>query len=108
VTQLNHIETAEERHYETPTYDPRCAFARTLRGGEMARLALLSPEPRRSGSETHTARVTPRASGEERHFESRTFDPRSAFARTLRAGEVALRERRQRTEARPHVLANAA
>ena len=37
MTQLNHIETADERHYQTPTFDPRSAFARTLRGGEMAR-----------------------------------------------------------------------
>lgn len=108
MTQIDHIETAEGPHYETPTYDPRCAFARTLRGGEMARLALLNSEPRRRASEKHTARVTPTTSGEERRFESPTFDPRSAFARTLRGGEVALRERRQRDEARPHVLANAA
>ena len=26
------------RRYETPTFDPRCAFARTLRSGEIARL----------------------------------------------------------------------
>jgi hypothetical protein len=108
VTQLNHIETTDERHYETPTYHPRSAFARTLRSGEMARLGLLSPQPDRSALEPDKPRVTLRAYGEERHFETPTFDPRSAFARTLRGGEMARQERRQRTEARLDVLAHAA
>lgn len=108
MTQLNHVETADERHYQTPTYDPRSAFARTLRSGEMARLGLLSPQPDPSALEDDTPRVTPRANGEERQFETPTFDPRSAFARTLRGGEMARQERRQRTEARLDVLPYAA
>ena len=34
--------------------------------------------------------------GDSPRFETPTFDPRSAFATTLRSGEIALRERRQR------------
>lgn len=70
--------TPQEPQYETPTFHPRGAFARTQRGGEMARLGRLgrstSPAPR---------------------YETPTFDPRGAFARTLRGGEMARRERRR-------------
>jgi hypothetical protein len=56
--------------YATPTFSPSSAFARTLRGGEIARLARM---PRR--------------------YETPVFSPSSAFARTLRGGEVARHER---------------
>jgi hypothetical protein len=108
MTQLNNIQTADERHYQTPTFDPRSAFARTLRGGEMARLGLLSRQPDPSALENNDPRITQRAKGEERRFETPTFDPRSAFARTLRGGEMARHERRLRSDARPDVLASAA
>ena len=108
MTQLNDIHTADERHYQTPTFDPRSAFARTLRGGEMARLGLLSRQPGPSALENNEPRITQRATSEERRFETPTFDPRGAFARTLRGGEMARHERRQRSDARPDVLASAA
>ena len=108
MTQLNNIQKADERHYRTPTFDPRSAFARTLRGGEMARLGLLSRQPGPSALENNDPRITQRATSEERRFETPTFDPRSAFARTLRGGEIARQERRQRTEERPDVLPYAA
>jgi hypothetical protein len=44
MAQVNEMDTAHERRYETPTFEPRSAFARTLRGGEMARLGLLEPQ----------------------------------------------------------------
>ena len=94
MTQRTDIHTADERYYETPTFDPRSAFARTLRGGEMARLGLLSRQPDPGALESSKAHVTQRANGEERRFETPTFDPRSAFAWTLRGGEVARHERR--------------
>ena len=108
MTQLNGIETAKERHYQTPTFDPRSAFARTLRSGEMARLGLLSRQPDPSALEHNEPRTTQRANGEARRFETPTFDPRSAFARTLRGGEMARLERRLRSDARPYVLTCAA
>jgi hypothetical protein len=108
MTQRTDIQTADERHYETPTFDPRSAFARTLRGGEMARLGRLSRQPDPSALESSKPRVTQRANGEERRFETPMFDPRSAFARTLRGGEMARQERRRRTEERLGVLPYAA
>jgi hypothetical protein len=82
---------AQSPRYETPTFDPRGAFAWTLRSGEIARR---EAERRRNGvaningSETSTARSGP--------YETSTFDPRGAFAWTLRSGEIARRERQQR------------
>ena len=108
MTQLNNIETAGERHYQTPTFDPRSAFARTLRGGEMARAGLLSRQPDQSALENNEPRVTKSANGEERHFETPTFDPRSAFAWTLRGGEMARHERRPHSGPGPDALAYAA
>ena len=108
MTQRTDIQTADERHYETPTFDPRSAFARTLRGGEMARLWLSSRQPDPRALESNNPRVTQRANGENRRFESPTFDPRGAFARTLRGGEMARQERRRRTEERLDVLPYAA
>lgn len=108
MTQRTDIQTTDERQYETPTFDPRSAFARTLRGGEMARLGLFSRQPDPSAPESSKPRVTQRANGKERRFETPTFEPRSAFARTLRGGEMARQERRQRTEERLDVLPYAA
>ena len=108
MTQRTNIQTADERHYETPTFDPRSAFARTLRGGEMARLGLPSRQPDPSALENNELRVTKSASGAERRFETPTFDPRSAFARTLRGGEMARHERRLHSSARPNAFAYAA
>jgi len=113
MTQVNDMDTAHERRYETPTFEPRGAFARTLRGGEMARLGrlerqnglqdpseLTGNEPgdaRRVNGGTSTSRL--------RRYETPTFDPRSAFARTLRSGELARLERRQRrSDSRRDVL----
>ena len=76
---------SQSPHYETHTFDPRCAFSWTLRGGEMARV---EAQQQRS---THFARSA--------RYETRTFDPRGAFSWTLRSGEIAGRERR-------HLLSN--
>src|SRR5262245_56931343 len=108
MTHLNNIETADERHYQTPTFDPRSAFARTIRGGEMVRLGRLSRQPVPSALDNSQPRVSQRATGEERRFETPTFDPRSAFARTLRGGETARHERCLRSDAKPDVLPFAA
>jgi hypothetical protein len=34
----NDTQAAQPLRYETPTFDPRCAFSWTLRAGEIARL----------------------------------------------------------------------
>lgn len=97
MTQLDgtDIDTAQSPVHEAPTFDPRSAFAWTLRSAEIARR-----EQRRLRSQT--ARLT---SGHElgrtpeRRYETPTFDPRSAFARTLRSAEIARLERGQRPAA---------
>ena len=104
MTQVNGNETATT-HYETPTFDPRSMFARTLRSGEIAlrerrqqqnRLPdpteLVSNEPDVARQVNGAAKSTSAA----RRYETPTFDPRSAFARTLRSGEIARFERQQR------------
>ena len=110
MTQVNDMDTAHERRYETPTFEPRGAFARTLRGGEMARLGRLArqnglPDPSElTGNEPGDARRV-NGTGPVRRYETPTFDPRSAFARTLRSGELARLERRQRrSDSRRDVL----
>ena len=109
MTPLTDTNMAQETRYETPTFDPRGAFAWTLRGGEMAR----SEHPARQkevaasselgGSGSNKATPT---NGTERHYETPTFDPRGAFARTLRGGEMARLERRRRLfdQERPDAL----
>ncbi len=101
MAQVNDMDSAREARYETPTFDPRGAFARTLRGGEMARLRrrtglthpneLAGDEPgngrRFNGSATSTSRP--------RCYETPTFDPRGAFAWTQRSGEIARVGRQQ-------------
>ena len=101
MTPLVDTNSAQETRYETPTFAPSGAFARTLRGGEMARRGLLS----RTSIEPRAAR---QFSGTPRRYETPTFDPRGAFARTLRGGEMARQERRLRADARVEVLADAA
>ena len=36
----NDTQAAQPLRYETPTFDPRCAFSWTLRAGEIARLEI--------------------------------------------------------------------
>jgi hypothetical protein len=99
MAQVNDMNTEHESRYETPTFDPRGAFARTLRGGEIARLGRLDrqkglPTPSElAGDEPNAARAV---NGTARRYETPTFDPRGGFARTLRGGEMARLERRQR------------
>ena len=107
MTQVNgnDMDTAHSPRYETPTFDPRGAFAWTLRSGEIARRERLQrqnrlPDPGElasnepamaqqvNGNEKNTSRA--------RRYETPTFDPRSAFSRTLRSGEIARLERQQR------------
>ena len=96
MARLTRIDSAQETRYKTPTFDPRSAFARTLRGGEMALLGRLerpnevAARGKLAGTGSNRASQT---SGTERHYETPTFDPRGAFARTLRAGEMARLER---------------
>ena len=79
------MNTTQTQRYETPTFDPRGAFARTMRGGEMALEAarqkqeLAEPQP----------------------FATQTFDPRGAFSRTLRSGEIAVRDLQRRRNLAP-------
>ncbi len=94
MTPLNDANTTQETRYETPTFDPRSAFARTLRGGEMARSGHLQPN-----SFEQPKSVEPRparqVSGTPRRYETPTFNPSGAFARTLRGGEMARLERQR-------------
>jgi hypothetical protein len=75
----NEGDTVRSPRFETPTFDPRGAFAWTLRGGEIAR-----QEARREAARRRAPR-----------YETATFDPRGAFAWTLRSGEVARLEQRR-------------
>ena len=61
-----------------------------------------------SALENNEPPVTKSANGEERRFETPTFDPRSAFAWTLRGGEMARHEQRPHSGARPDTFAYAA
>jgi len=106
----NDTDTAQSVRYETPTFDPRGAFSWTLRGGERARLEAQKQRNghqdrktlerkqlravRPIGHETNLARTAP--------YETPTFDPRGAFSWTLRAGEIAGRERQQRRRRLPN------
>jgi hypothetical protein len=95
---IDDIDTGQETRYETPSFDPRGAFAWTLRSGEIAlrqcrqgqsrlphrdELTSIEPDAARPVGGTR-----PDGSAAECYV-TPTFDPRSAFARTLRAGEVA-------------------
>jgi hypothetical protein len=106
MTQMNgnDMDTAQSPSYETPTFDPRSAFAWTLRSGEIAlrerrqgqsrlphRDELASTDP----GATRQVNGAARNSSAARRYETPTFNPRSAFARTLRSGEIARLERLQ-------------
>ncbi len=95
----NDMDTGHSLRYETPTFDPRGAFAWTLRGGEIARLECgqrrhTQPDPKKLESNepgiAHQVNGNHTSTSPARRYQTPTFDPRSAFARTLRAGEVAL------------------
>jgi hypothetical protein len=96
---ITSVDNGNSTRYQTPTFDPRCAFARTLRSGEIALLQLRQrqnepAEPTEQESwQTDTVKQT---APPARRYETPTFHPRSMFARTLRSGEIALLERRQR------------
>ena len=110
MTPLIDTNMTQETRYETPTFDPRGAFARTLRGGEMARWGhlerqkVVAASSELGASRSNSAEQT---NGTERQYETPTFDPRGAFAWTLRGGEMAHFERRRRlfNQERPNVLA---
>jgi len=94
---IDKVDAGNSPHYETPTFNPRGAFATTLRAGEIAlrerrqrQNALAEPTEQES---KHTVKQVTQPA---RRYETPTFHPRSAFARTLRSGEIALLERRQR------------
>lgn len=110
MTQIDDLETGEEARYETPAFDPRSAFAWTLRSGAIARRQR-RPEPEApsrgdeaTGPTSDTAplaRETGAHGSAGRRYETQAFDPRSAFARTLRAGEIARLAREQRPPRSP-------
>jgi hypothetical protein len=90
--------------YETPTFDPRGVFSWTLRAGEIARLEAQRRrneprDPKTSVSKpSGVAKVNHRETGTARspRYETPTFDPRGVFSWTLRAGEIARRQRQPR------------
>ena len=94
---IDNMDAGDAPRFETPTFDPRSAFARTLRSGEIALRERRQRLNRPSEPDT-TQQVDVRAKNASpaRHYETPTFDPRCMFARTLRSGEIALLERRQR------------
>lgn len=99
----NHTDPTRSPRYETPTFDPRCAFSWTLRGGEIARLEARQQNGRLDGTtlESTEPEVAQVDHGEtivarSPQYETPTFDPRSAFSWTMRAGEMARIERQQR------------
>ena len=94
----NDKDTAKEPRYETPTFDPRGAFAWTQRSGEIARRRHLQREnrlPDPSELASNEPDMAQQVNGNEknssraRRHETPTFDPRGAFAWTLRSGEIA-------------------
>jgi len=118
MAQVDSTDTAQSQRYETPTFDPRSAFSWTLRAGEIARLKVQQERnglPGRKKLERRAPEVA-QVNGNEMkvarspRFETPTFDPRSAFSWTLRSGEIARLERRQRRNrlrdsSQPDVLA---
>lgn len=115
----SNVDTADSPRYETPTFDPRSAFARTLRSGEIARRERRQRQNRPADPSelaTNQPDAAQQVNGNEqiippvRRYQTPTFHPRSAFARTLRSGEIARLEREQRLAAPTQldVLAHAA
>jgi hypothetical protein len=74
----------------------------------MARLGLLSRRSDRTEVADNECAIAQKTRREERCYETPTFDPRGAFARTLRGGEMARQERPLRSDARPDDFAYAA
>ena len=93
----NDMDTAQSPRFETPTFDPRSAFSWTLRAGEIARLDAQQQRnglPDRKKLESREPDVTQvrdneTSTAQSPRYETPTFDPRSAFSWTLRAGEIA-------------------
>lgn len=102
-------DTAQAPRYETPTFNPSGMFARTLRGGEIARLEAqqqrngLPGRKKLEGKKSDAAQVNgnERNTAQSPRYETSTFDPRGAFARTQRGGEIARLERQQRRNRLP-------
>jgi hypothetical protein len=97
MTQVIEINSGNKPQYETPTFDPRGAFAWTLRSGEITRLQRLQrqnrlPDPSElAGNEPDMAQQVNGNEGKAscaRRYETPTFDPRGAFAWTLRSAEI--------------------
>jgi len=111
---IDNVDAGDSPRYETPTFDPRSAFATTLRAGEIAlrerRQRQNRPSEPSGPDPTQQVDVSVKNASPARHYETPTFDPRCMFARTLRSGEIALLERRRRSaDQRPSaVLACAA
>ena len=111
---IDHVDAGNSPRYETPTFDPRSAFATTLRSGEIAlrerRQRQNRPSEPSEPDTTQQVDVSAKNASPARHYETPTFDPRCMFARTLRSGEIALLERRQRLtdQEPPAVLVRAA
>ena len=105
----NDMDTAQSPRFETPTSDPRSAFSWTLRAGEIARLDAQQQRnglPDRKKLESREPEVTQVRDNETSmaqspRYETPTFDPRSAFSWTLRAGEIARLEPRRRRDRLP-------
>lgn len=109
----NDTGTAQSPRYDSPCFDPRGAFAWTLRSSEIAR----REQQKRPLGPSGPASITPDGTGRRekdtsrgRRSETPTFDPRGAFAWTLRSGGIARLGREQRLPAtkQPGVLAVAA
>jgi hypothetical protein len=94
-------DTAQQQ-YQTPTFDPRSAFAWTLRSGEVARRRQSGTPDRDAAPHTSLRGTAHKPTGSRPpRFETPTFAPRSAFAWTLRSGEVARRAHQQRRSDSP-------
>jgi hypothetical protein len=52
------MDSALDPRFKTPTFDPRGAFARTLRGGEIARLARAQEQNERRVAERKVRRMS--------------------------------------------------
>lgn len=90
---------AQSPRYETPKFDPRGSFAWTLRSGEIARREQQNRVPGPSelaSAEPDVTHEVAKNTSRAQRYETPTFDPRGAFAWTLRSGEIARLEREQR------------
>lgn len=91
----NDSDTAQDTPLTTPTFDSRSAFAWTLRAGESAKLGLPQRrELQQDASAQGESDDSVRRAAHTPVYETPTSAPSSAFAWTLRAGEIARLERR--------------